>query len=104
MEDEEFTPAIKLEDSYDSCLAGVTITRPGEERFVYSMRRLIRFEMFRRQCPASEAREAIADEFIVPLIRDHGDKGPVFLDDEMRDGEISDVEKPLIILPKGFKK
>ena len=101
--DEGPQEAIRLAKSYDCCLLGASVSLHGQDRFVYSLKKLIRFEKTRRQCTVAEAREAIADEFIVPMDRLHGEKGPVWLNDELVDGEISEDEKPLLVLPPNFK-
>ena len=90
--------AVKLLPEYDSCLLGVLVTT-GEERFCYSLRKLVRMKMMEHSCKASEAREIIKKEIILTLERDFGNNGPCFVDDESVQGPIEDTEKPLIILP-----
>jgi hypothetical protein len=91
--------AVKLLPEYDSTLLGVSVTT-GEERFCYSLRKLVRMKMMEFSVKASEAREIVKNEVILPLERDFGNSGPIFVNDEMVEGELSDVEKPLIILPR----
>lgn len=83
--------ALKLPPSYDSCLAGASVGLPGGDQFVYSLKKLVRFEMMRHQCKSPEAREIITREFIHP--------GIIFLNDELLD-PVTEVEKPIIILPR----
>ena len=81
----------KLPPSMDSCLLGATLRAP--QQFAYSLRKLVRMEMMRGNCKASEAREEVLREYITPYARE-----VCFIDDELLD-PISDVEKPTIILP-----
>lgn len=102
MNDEDLQPApeaVKLVPAYDSCLCGATVSLNEQDRFVYSLRKLIRFTMIEHGCKATEARSIIVRDFITPLAREHGPLSPVFLNDEIIDGIILDEEKPLIIVP-----
>jgi hypothetical protein len=90
--------AVKLLPEYDSCLLGIGVTT-GEERFAYSLRKLVRMKMMEYSVKASEAREIVKNEVILPLERDFGVSAPIFIDDESVQGQIEDTEKPLIILP-----
>lgn len=103
---EEERTAFKLDDAYDSCLLGATVDIYGRDRYAYSLVRLIRFEMKRRGCTAQEARQAIADEMVIPILREHGMDGPTFINDELIQGEVQDEDPqaPKIILPSEFNK
>ena len=98
----ETPQAAKLPSAYDSTLLGATVSIHEPDRFVYSLRKLIRFEMSRNECGASEARGIVARDFITPLAREYGHMAPVFVDDELVQGSIQDTEKHIIIVPKQF--
>lgn len=98
----EETQAAKLSSEWDGALLGASVSIHGADRFVYSLRKLIRIIMMQRQCKASEAREIVAAELVIPILREHGPAGPVFCNDELVD-PISDEERPCsIITPPGF--
>lgn len=101
---EETQPqAYKLPAEWDGGLIGATVSIHGADRFAYSLRKLIRIVMMQRQCKASEAREIVAAELVVPILREHGPEwSPTFINDEIVEGEITDDEKPVIITPPGF--
>jgi hypothetical protein len=102
--DEGPQEAIRLAKRYDVALAGATVSLYGKDRFVYSLIRLIQFEMGRLKCTVAEARQSIADELIGPIQRLHPEDGPLFLDDELVQGPIDEATGPQIILPPDFEK
>lgn len=101
MSDTPQPEAAKLPSSYDTCLLGVTVSIHGQDRFVYSLKKLIGFTMLEHQCQAPEARQIILASFIKPLAREHGPDGPVFVNDEIMLGEVEE-EKSVIITPPQF--
>ena len=92
------TESTKLIPAYDSTLIGAVVGKEGDEKFAYSLRKLVRFFMMENSCTASEARELLMDQIVGPL---HGEI--CFINDELLD-PISDEEKPVIIVPPSFGK
>jgi len=84
----EDAPAIKLGDSYDTCLLGSTI----RGRYAYSLKRLIERETINRRCDPETAERAVAEE-IVEIARTYGSNSPEFIDDTLLDTE------PRIVIP-----
>lgn len=89
--------AARLDPAYDSCLIGATVSMHEAPRFVYSLRKLIQFEQRRASCLIEEARTAVAQELVTPILREHGPEGPVFVDDELVLGELKDPEVKIIM-------
>ena len=97
--------AIKLDDQYDCCLLGVSMSIHEPQRFAYSMSKLLRFERSRLKVTTAEAREALAKE-IMDVQREHGPLAPVFLNDELVLGEVEDEDAVKIVQPgdPGFRR
>lgn len=95
--------AIKLDDEYDVCLLGATLGIE-QDRYVYSISKLIRYERTRLKVTTAEAREKLAD-VVTTIQRTAGPLSPVFVNDELTLGEVED-EKPKIIQPgdAGFRR
>lgn len=91
--------AAKLPDPYDCCLLGASVDLHQHPRFAYSLVKLIRFEKTRLQCSVAEARQSIADEFITPIQRECGPLAPLFIDDELVQGEVEEKQGPKLVLP-----
>lgn len=91
--------AARLAPAYDSCLVGATVSIHEESRFAYSLRKLIKFEMVRGSIGADEAREEVANELIVPIQREHGPLAPIFIDDELVQGQVEEDPGPKIVIP-----
>ena len=94
--------AIKLDDEYDVCLLGATLGIE-EDRYVYSISKLIRYERTRLKVTTAEAREKLAD-VVTTIQRTAGPLSPVFVNDEIL--EPVEDEKPKIIQPgdAGFRR
>lgn len=98
-DDQPPTPqAAKLPADYDDCLLGATVGIHGADRFAYSLHKLVTKLRDERGITAAEAREAVANELLVPVLREFGPyEGCVFINDELTLGPVED--KKLIVLP-----
>ena len=95
--------AIKLPDSHDEALLGATVDPHAPDRFVYSLRKLTLGEMKRSQCSVEEARKFVTETLVMPLAREHGPQyAPVFVNDELVLGNLTDKPKSNIIMPPRF--
>jgi hypothetical protein len=94
--------AARLAEAYDACLLGALVDLHAPPRFVYSLRKLILFEMKRTGNPAQTCREEVAT-WVIGIQREHGPLSPAFVDDEL----LKPVEDPgpKIIVPgaNGFR-
>lgn len=95
--------ARRLHPDYDVCLLGATVDLHNPDRFVYSLKKLIRFRMRETKQPAETCRDEIAT-MVIGIQREHGPLAPVFVNDELVLGPAED-KKPGIILPgmNGFR-
>lgn len=96
--------AARLDPAYDCCLLGATVSIHDPDRFAYSLKKLILFEMKRTGQPAETCREEVA-LMVTGIQREHGPLAPVFINDELMSGAAEDP-KPKIILPgmNGFRQ
>jgi len=97
--------AIKLDDCYDVCLLGVSMSIHEGERFAYSMSKLLRYERLRLKISTEDARQAIAD-ILTTIQREAGPLAPVFINDELVLGEVEDEDAVKIVKPgdPGFRR
>ena len=87
--------AQRLHPDYDVCLIGATVDLHNPDRFVYSLKKLIRFRMRETKQPAETCRDEIAT-MVIGIQREHGPLAPVFVNDELT-GEIQDKKSPIIL-------
>jgi hypothetical protein len=96
--------AIKLDAVYDCCLLGASMSIHEDERFAYSVSKLIRYERTRLKITTAEAREALAD-IITTIQREAGPLAPIFINDELIE-PVEDENAVKIVQPgdPGFRR
>ncbi len=101
----ESQEAIKLDDCYDVCLLGASMSIHEDERFAYSVSKLLRYERSRLKVSTEDARQALAD-IITTIQREAGPLAPIFINDELVLGEVEDEDAVKIVKPgdPGFRR
>lgn len=93
---------VRLDPEYDACLIGATVGIHEPDRFVYSLKKLVLAECVRTGQPAATCRETISAA-LIGIQREHGILAPVFVNDEILQGEATDAG-PKIIVPENFNR
>lgn len=89
---------VKLGSKFDQCLIGASISFDGARRFTYSVSAMLLLMLEELQEPLEKLRHDLANDMF-SLQSKFGDKAPLFIDDELVMGEVTDPKDSPINQP-----